>query len=203
MCIKICYGVNMPKIINHEKKKEQIIQYAFNSIVENGVKGSTVRQIAKLAQMTPGQIRYYFPNHSELLNAVMSSVVSKIRRRIETIFTSDSMNTIDKAKTSLLAVLPLDQERLADMEVWMAFRYDMHEYGKSTLDDGLDELCTSILTLLNNDNLLKNNSTLRLDSMKLHALIDGLALHKLLNPNETSNEDIQAILDEEITRLTH
>ena len=35
--------------------------------------------------------------------------------------------------------------------------------------------------------------------MKLHALIDGLALHKLLNPNQTSNEDIQSIVDEEIT----
>ena len=53
----------MPKIINHKEKKKQIIQYAFDSIVEKGVKGSTVRQIAKLADMTPGQIRYYFPNH--------------------------------------------------------------------------------------------------------------------------------------------
>ena len=29
--------------------------------------------------MTPGQIRYYFPNHSELLNAVMSTVELKVR----------------------------------------------------------------------------------------------------------------------------
>lgn len=42
----------MPKIINHEHKKTEIIQYAFDSIVENGVKGSTVRQIAHIAQMT-------------------------------------------------------------------------------------------------------------------------------------------------------
>ncbi len=39
--------------------------------------------------------------------------------------------------------------------------------------------------------------------MKLHALIDGLALHKLLNPNDTSNEDIQSIIDEEIATLTY
>lgn len=192
----------MPKIINHEKKKEQIIQYAFDSIVENGVKGSTVRQIVKLAEMTPGQIRYYFPNHSELLNAVMSTVELKIRRRIEIIFTSENLNTIDKAKASLLSVLPLDQERLADMEVWMAFRYDIHEYGQSTLDDGIDQLCNSVLTLLKNEHLLKDNLNIHLNSMKLHALIDGLALHKLLNPNGISNDDIQTIVDEEIVRLT-
>lgn len=193
----------MPKIINHEEKKKQIVQYAFDSIVENGVKGSTVRQIAKLAQMTPGQIRYYFPNHSELLNAVMSKVEIKVRRRIEALFNSKDLNTTDKAKKVLLTVLPLDQERLADMEVWMAFRYDIHEYGQSTLDDGIDQLCHSVLTLLNNDNLLKDNFNIRLNSMKLHALIDGLALHKLLNPNEISNEDIQLIIDEEIERLTY
>ncbi|MGI2310561.1 TetR/AcrR family transcriptional regulator [Staphylococcus cohnii] len=192
----------MPKIINHEKKKVQIIQYAFDSIVENGVKGSTVRQIAKLAEMTPGQIRYYFPNHSELLNAVMSTVELKVRRRIEIIFTSENLNTIDKAKASLLSVLPLDQERLADMEVWMAFRYDLHEYGQSTLDDGIDQLCNSVLTLLKNEHLLKDNLNIHLNSMKLHALIDGLALHKLLNPNGISNDDIQTIVDEEIVRLT-
>lgn len=192
----------MPKIINHEKKKVQIIQYAFDSIVENGVKGSTVRQIAKLAEMTPGQIRYYFPNHSELLNAVMSTVELKVRRRIEIIFTSENLNTIDKAKASLLSVLPLDQERLADMEVWMAFRYDIHEYGQSTLDDGIDQLCNSVLTLLKNEHLLKDNLNIHLNSIKLHALIDGLALHKLLNPNGISNDDIQTIVDEEIVRLT-
>ena len=192
----------MPKIINHEKKKEQIIQYAFDSIVENGVKGSTVRQIAKLAEMTPGQIRYYFPNHSELLNAVMSTVELKVRRRIEVIFMSENLNTIDKVKASLLSVLPLDQERLADMEVWMAFRYDIHEYGQSTLDDGIDQLCNSVLTLLKNEHLLKDNLNIHLNSMKLHALIDGLALHKLLNPNGISNDDIQTIVDEEIVKLT-
>ena len=192
----------MPKIINHEKKKEQIIQYAFDSIVENGVKGSTVRQIAKLAEMTPGQIRYYFPNHSELLNDVMSTVELKVRRRIEIIFKSENFNTIDKAKASLLSVLPLDQERLADMEVWMAFRYDIHEYGQSTLDDGINQLCNSVLTLLKNEHLLKDNLNIHLNSMKLHALIDGLALHKLLNPNGISNDDIQTIVDEEIVRLT-
>ena len=192
----------MPKIINHEKKKKQIIQYAFDSIVENGVKGSTVRQIAKLAEMTPGQIRYYFPNHSELLNDVMSTVELKVRRRIEIIFKSENFNTIDKAKASLLSVLPLDQERLADMEVWMAFRYDIHEYGQSTLDDGINQLCNSVLTLLKNEHLLKDNLNIHLNSMKLHALIDGLALHKLLNPNGISNDDIQTIVDEEIVRLT-
>ena len=77
----------------------------------------------------------------------MSTVELKVRRRIEAIFKSENLTTIDKAKASLLTVLPLDKET-SDMEVWMAFRNDIHEYGQSTLDDGLDQLCNSILTLL-------------------------------------------------------
>ena len=40
----------------------------------------------------------------------------------------------------------------------MAFRYDIHEYGQSTLDDGLDELCVTVLTILERDHLLKTTS---------------------------------------------
>ena len=47
----------------------------------------------------------------------MSTVELKVRRRIEAIFKSENLTTIDKAKASLLTVLPLDKERLADMEV--------------------------------------------------------------------------------------
>ncbi|WP_241961316.1 hypothetical protein [Staphylococcus xylosus] len=47
----------MPKIVDHEKKKQQIVQFAWQSIVNEGAKGATVRNIANLAKMTPGQIR--------------------------------------------------------------------------------------------------------------------------------------------------
>lgn len=40
----------------------------------------------------------------------MSTVELKVRRRIEAIFKSENLTTIDKAKASLLTVLPLDKE---------------------------------------------------------------------------------------------
>lgn len=193
----------MPKIINHELKRKEIIQYAWQSISNRGAKGSTVRQIAKLSNMTPGQIRYYFPNHSELLNAVMSEVEIKVKRRIEKIISDNKLQTIDMVNEILLTVLPIDDERLADMEVWMAFRYDLHEYGQNTLDDGLDTLCHKIINILNSKNLLKPNTNIRLSTIKLHALIDGLALHKLLNPDDISNKDIENIVRTEINTLTN
>ena len=68
------------KIINH-KEEETNHSIRFRLHCRKGVKGSTVRQIAKLADMTPGQIRYYFPNHSELLN--LCNVYSRIKSKEE------------------------------------------------------------------------------------------------------------------------
>ena len=80
----------------------------------------------------------------------MSNVYSRIKskERIEAIFKSENLTTIDKAKASLLTVLPLDKERLAIWKFGWRFAMTYMSTVKSTLDDGLDQLCNSILTLL-------------------------------------------------------
>ena len=57
----------MPKIVDHEKKKQQIVQFAWQSIVNEGSKGATVRNNSNLAKMTQGQKRNKYPNNSKLL----------------------------------------------------------------------------------------------------------------------------------------
>ena len=97
----------MPKVVDHEKKKQQIIQYAWQSIVSNGAKGATVRNIAKLARMTPGQIRYYYPNHHDLLKAVSVEVDSKVRGRIKAVYNDGSLSPLDKVIQAMLKAMPL------------------------------------------------------------------------------------------------
>lgn len=192
----------MPKIINHEEKKKKIIQYAWKSIVAEGAKGSTIRKIAKMACMTPGQIRYYFPNHSDLLRAVMETVEIKVRERIQSIQDSKDILPIDKVKEMLLSVLPLDGDRLADMEVWMAFKYDIHEFGKNSSDDGLKDLCQFVIYILCDHQLLKDDIDTEVLTLRLHALIDGLALHKLIRPESITHNQMIQIIDDEIHQIT-
>ncbi|HLR18862.1 MAG TPA: TetR/AcrR family transcriptional regulator [Staphylococcus sp.] len=188
----------MPKIVNHEKKKSQIVQYARESIVENGAKGATVRNIAQRAHMTPGQIRYYFPNHSNLLEAVLIEVDRKVSQRIKDVYANSELKAVEKVIQSLLKVLPLDDERYADMEVWMAFQYELHEVGKDSMGDEIRRLARISVEYLAQQELLDESLNQYLTIIRTHALLDGLALHKLLNPEQMSNKDIIEIIEKEV-----
>ncbi|MDG0843858.1 TetR/AcrR family transcriptional regulator [Staphylococcus equorum] len=184
--------------MNHEKKKSQIVQYAWQSIVNDGAKGATVRNIAKLAKMTPGQIRYYFPNHRNLLEAVASKVYRKVTLRIEGVYDNEDLSTVEKVIQGLLKVMPLDKERYADMEVWMAFQYELHETGKDSMDDEIRTLVKVSVEYLEQRGLFDESLNKYLTIVKTHALLDGLALHKLLNPKQIPDEDIIKLIENEV-----
>ncbi|SDW20670.1 DNA-binding transcriptional regulator, AcrR family [Marinococcus luteus] len=188
----------MPKLIDHEKKKEQIVEYTWQSIVNSGAKGATVRNIAKLAEMTPGQIRYYYPTHSSLLNAVMEKVNHKVAQRIREIFGQKNLTEKERVIQAILAVLPLDDDRYADMEVWMAFQYEIHEAGTNSMGDEIRLLIQKSLQHLNEKQMLQEDLPVELTVMRAHALIDGLALHKLLTPDRIDNENAMKLIRDEV-----
>ncbi|WP_022794554.1 TetR/AcrR family transcriptional regulator [Marinococcus halotolerans] len=188
----------MPKIIDHEKKKEQIVEYTWQSIVNSGAKGATVRTIAKLAEMTPGQIRYYFPTHSALLDAVMEKVNHKVAQRIQEIFDQEDLTEKERVIQAILAVLPLDDDRYADMEVWMAFQYELHEAGTNSMGDEIRLLIQKSLQYLSEKKMLQEELPVELTTMRAHALVDGLALHKLLTPDRINNEHAAKLIRNEV-----
>lgn len=188
----------MPKLIDHEKKKEQIVEYTWQSIVNSGAKGATVRSIAKLAEMTPGQIRYYFPTHSALLDAVMEKVNHKVAQRIQVIFGKENLTEKERVIQAILTVLPLDDDRYADMEVWMAFQYEIHETGTNTMGDEIRLLIQKSLQYLSEKKMLQEDLPVELTAMRAHALVDGLALHKLLTPDRIDNEHATKLIRDEV-----
>lgn len=188
----------MPKLIDHEKKKEQIVEYTWQSIVNSGAKGATVRSIAKLAEMTPGQIRYYFPTHSALLDAVMEKVNHKVAQRIQVIFGKENLTEKERVIQTILAVLPLDDDRYVDMEVWMAFQYEIHEAGTNTMGDEIRLLIQKSLQYLSEKKMLQEDLPVELTAMRAHALVDGLALHKWLTPDRIDNEHATKLIRDEV-----
>lgn len=188
----------MPKLIDHKKKKEQIVKHTWQSIVNSGAKGATVRNIAKLADMTPGQIRYYYPTHSALLNAVMEKVNHKVAQRIQEIFRKENLTEKERVVQAILAVLPLDDDRYADMEVWMAFQYEIHEAGTNSMGDEIRLLIQKSLQYLSEKKMLQAELPVELTAMRAHALVDGLALHKLLTPDRIDNEHAIKLIRDEV-----
>ncbi|MBY6274089.1 MAG: TetR family transcriptional regulator, partial [Bacillaceae bacterium] len=56
----------MPKIVDHEQRKERIAEACWRVILKRGMKGATVRNIAKEAGLSPGSLRHYFSSQGDL-----------------------------------------------------------------------------------------------------------------------------------------
>ena len=62
----------MPKIVDHDKRRIQILESAFSLFASSGFHGVSVRKIAKSTGMTTGMLYHYFPSKPELFTALVA-----------------------------------------------------------------------------------------------------------------------------------
>jgi AcrR family transcriptional regulator len=62
----------MPKIVDHDKRRLEILDSAFSLFATSGFHGVSVRQIAKSIGMTTGMLYHYFPSKPELFTALVN-----------------------------------------------------------------------------------------------------------------------------------
>jgi len=173
----------MPKIVNHEERKQQIAKATWRVILDKGMEGATVRNIAEEAGLSLGALRHYFSNQDDLLVYAMTLVLERATERIETVVRQD-LSPKERVMAVLLEIVPVNEETLAEMEVWFAFMaYVKHR--KDELDvpgDGMWEGVQKLMGYLESSGLLREGRDLDLETERLYALIDGIAIHALLEP---------------------
>jgi AcrR family transcriptional regulator len=188
------YNTNMPKIVDHEKQKQLVAEAVWRIIRKEGMEGATVRKIAEEAGVSAGSLRHYFRSQSELLAFSMSLVSERVKDRIMALkFSGEPM---EDAKNLLNEFLPIDQEKSAEMEVWMAFNI------KALSDPTLHSLSSRVYVEIKMaisliiDTLIEKG--LAIEEIErdaqieiLYALVDGLALHGIMQPNQVSADVIK------------
>ncbi|MRX52994.1 TetR family transcriptional regulator [Bacillus idriensis] len=188
----------MPKVIDHEKRKIQLAEATWKIIAKEGIEQATVRKIASAAGLSVGALRHYFSTQSELLSYSMELVSERVRHRA--LAKTYKVNPLDIVKESISELLPADDERKIEMEVWLAFSVKMlvdtklrplSENVYQEMHDGLGQ----VLQLLSKLGMLKDELDMEAEINRLHSLVDGLALHHLLHPSVFTYEKMMKTLD--------
>ena len=185
----------MPKIVDHEQRRQHIAEATWQVILKHGIEGATVRQIAKEANLTLGSLRHYFASQEELLIYAMKLVKERATHRVAAIVELD-LPPAEKVMRILLELVPTNEQTVAEMQVWLAFTvYARH---KITLFDALhDGIYTGIKQLIlymDKSQLLRSGLDLEIESEKLYAIVDGIALHAFLDPHRLTSERIVSVL---------
>jgi hypothetical protein len=151
-----------------------------------------------------GSLRHYFATQSELLCFAMQLVGDRARARIAAL--EPAADARRAAEQLLHELVPLDDERRAEAEVWLAFT------GRALVDpqqraiyqgihDQLNGACTTAITLLVDAELTAEGLDVALEASRLHALLDGLALHAVMRPTKVPPSRVVGVIARHLDAL--
>jgi AcrR family transcriptional regulator len=187
----------MPKVVDHEQRRRELGHAVWRVIRRDGVDHASVRTVAEEAGWSPGALRHYFASQSALLAFAMRLVVERIEGRIAALGrAADPRRAVEQV---LYELLPLDDERRAENEVWLAFTaralIDPElRVQHAEVHDALHRACASAVETLAAAGRANAGTATALQAERLHALTDGLAVHTALRPDLMAPEHIVAVV---------
>lgn len=109
----------MPKIVDHELRRQELLAATWRVIARTGIVGVTTREIAREAGVSTGVLAHYFADKEELLAAALrlshQQVYARIRERTQGLLGLDAIRAL------MLEALPLDSERLLEAQIEINF----------------------------------------------------------------------------------
>jgi AcrR family transcriptional regulator len=120
----------MPKIVDHDDRRREIIEACWKVLADRGVEGLTIRNIAAATGCATGRITHYFANRETLVNAAMDASYADLKIRTDAILAQEHAATQKLLQISE-EILPLDDRRLQAARVWLAF------WNIATIDEAL------------------------------------------------------------------
>jgi BetI-type transcriptional repressor, C-terminal len=144
-------------------------------------------------------------DHAELLAFAMELVAERVRARVVALEPAADVRA--SVQRSLEQGLPLDAERRTEMEVWLAFT------ARAQVDRGLREqreqtysalrqFIGRCIDALAEAGLMRPELSREVETSRLHAIVDGLALHGITSPETMGPRRARKILGAHLAALS-
>ncbi|UPW08822.1 TetR family transcriptional regulator C-terminal domain-containing protein [Gordonia terrae] len=188
----------MPKLIDRDGRRAEIAEALWRIVLRDGASGVSVREVAAEAGISVGSLRHVFADKEELLEFSMRLIYERVAVRLRR---HDRIrNPLRWAEVVLSEVLPLDDERRVEMHVNIAMVTESVAHpglaaAAREAHDGLRSLCRTVLTVLDEHEMIGADLDLDSQAMALHALVDGLAMHLLLAGTESPDRARRVLRD--------
>jgi AcrR family transcriptional regulator len=107
----------MPKIVDHDRRRDEIALVACRVVAEYGFDQATIVRIAREAGYTTGMVAHYFDTKQEIIIAALRLIL----RRIEERLTAAAGEGDPQLLALLTEALPVDATRFTECAFWTAF----------------------------------------------------------------------------------
>jgi TetR/AcrR family transcriptional repressor of bet genes len=196
-CSAKWYAQAVPKVVDHAQRRRELVAATWAVVAAEGIEAATVRRIAEEAGCTTGRITHYFVDKEAVLVAALRRVH---RAAGERMLAAIGQHSGLKALSAVLAeALPLDQERVLEWRVWLAF------WGSAATSTNLQAeqhqryrewrgLLKRVLVTARQDGQLPAGIDLDRLVDQIVALVDGFGLQGVLDPQDPQPEQLTSRL---------
>ena len=195
----------MPKIVDHDARREELVEATWRVIARAGMVGATMREIAREAGVSTGILAHYFTDKEDLLGFALRLS----HRRIYERFYARTQGLVGLAalRVIMLEALPLDQERLLEAQIEMNFlslalgNESLRELQNREFERFWDELHHRVSEA---QTLGEISASVDADwiTHQLIILVEGISLEAVLYPARVSPERQSKILERFLEQVT-
>jgi DNA-binding transcriptional regulator YbjK len=175
----------VPRTIDQQQRRTEIAEAVWRLIMREGVGAVSLRTVAAEAGIVLGSLRHSFPAKDDLLAYSMELVHARATERVRSHLGVREPRALVRAMLS--EVMPLDPERMAEMRVNLALIVESPAYPRLAdlavvAQQAVGGLCLEACRHLRDTGLLHPARDVRVEGERLHALLDGMALHLVVEP---------------------
>ncbi|QKV73702.1 TetR/AcrR family transcriptional regulator [Amycolatopsis sp. Hca4] len=107
----------MPKIIDHDQRRSDIVDVTWDLIVRGGIEAATMREIAAAAGFANGALKLYFPSKEDIIAATYERALDMMRQYVEL----DGLRGLTALREICVSSMPIDEERITAGRVLLVF----------------------------------------------------------------------------------
>jgi AcrR family transcriptional regulator len=107
----------MSIVVEHEKRRKEILECALNVFMDEGFEAATFQEIADRCGITRTILYIYFRNKKEIFNYSIKQLLTKVEENIQEIRADKSLDSVEKITRVLLAILKLLEQNRSLLSV--------------------------------------------------------------------------------------
>ena len=191
----------MPKIVDHNERRQAVIEAAWRVIAREGIANATTREIAREANCSSGILAHYFKDKADIMASAMLAAHREVDVRQD-----PKLTGLASLRQFMLECLPLDERRRFLAVVEASFwgqavgnerLIDVH----SNEMDGFRRKLTVRLDEARDHDELKPEVDIEAVVLELHVMMDGLSIQAALYPRSAPKKQQVAMLDAVLDRI--
>jgi AcrR family transcriptional regulator len=194
----------MPKEVDHDERREELLEAVWRVIVRDGIEGTTIRAIARETGWSTGVLSHYFADKDEIIASALRLAYERIAIRWDEKL--EGLTGVSALYELVVDNLPLDNERKLETQLLMNYWSMMirgHDLTARPRRRGplLIDLLTRFVREGQEAGEIRGDEAPEDIAERLLGLIDGFSLHALLNPDRLNGDRQLTLIGQEFEHL--